>query len=102
MSQLAEAIMNRRETLILYKATVDFANIAADAGADEQTVTIPGVALGDAVIGVGMGVDPGKTLLWGRVTAANTVKLVLFNKTGGALNVGSTTVYIWILKFTTT
>ena len=100
MGQVADAIMNHREQLLLFKGTVDFANIAADAGADEQSVTIPGVALGDQVIGIGLGLDPGKTQLTGRVTAANTVKLVLFNKTGGALNVASTTVYVAVLRTT--
>lgn len=102
MAQLADALMNHREALTLFVKTVDFANIAADAGADEQTVTCQGVALGDAVVAVGLALDPGKTQLTGRVTAANTVKLVLFNKTGGALNVGSTTAYIWVLRPTTT
>ncbi len=98
MKALADALMNRRDYLMKFTATVDFANMAATGAADEQTVACPGVALGDAVVGVGFSADLGKTVLWGRVTAANEVKLVIENLTAGALNPGPGTATIWVLK----
>ena len=54
-------------------------------------VTVPGVALGDIVMGVSMGVDTVDAVVAGAVTAANTVTLTLLNNSAGAVDLASTT-----------
>lgn len=98
MADFEEQLMNSRHKLLKFTATVDFANMAATGNADEQSVTCAGVALGDAVVGVAASIDLDKVVVWGRVSAANTVKLVIENLTAGALNPASCTVTIWVLK----
>jgi hypothetical protein len=73
-------------------ATVDFAEAATGAGTFASVdVTVPGVALGDIVFPVSLGVDTVDTVVVGAVTAANTVTLTLLNNTAGGVNLASTT-----------
>ena len=72
--------------------TVDFANAATGSGTFASAdVTVPGVALGDIVMGISAGVDTVDTVIGGAVTAANTVTLTVLNNTAGAVNLASTT-----------
>jgi hypothetical protein len=72
--------------------TVDFANAATGSGTFASAdVTVPGVALGDIVMGISAGVDTVDTVIGGAVTAANTVTLTVLNNTTGAVNLASTT-----------
>ena len=72
--------------------TVDFGNAATGSGTFASVeVTVPGVALGDIVMGVSVGVDTVDAVIAGAVTAANTVTLTLLNNTGGAVDLASTT-----------
>ncbi len=72
--------------------TVDFANAATGSGTFASAdVTVPGVALGDIVMGISAGVDTVDTVIGGAVTAANTVTLIVLNNTAGAVNLASTT-----------
>jgi len=72
--------------------TVDFANAATGSGTFASAdVTVPGVALGDIVMGISAGVDTVDTVIGGAVTAANTVTLTVLNNTAGAVNLVSTT-----------
>lgn len=74
-------------------ATVDFGNAATGSGTFASSdVTVPGVALGDVVIGISAGVDTVDAVIGGAVTAANTVTLTLLNNTSGAVDLASTTV----------
>ena len=54
-------------------------------------ITVPGVALGDMVLGIALGVDTVDAGIVGAVTAANTVTLTLLNNTAGAVDLASTT-----------
>jgi hypothetical protein len=73
--------------------TVDFGNAATGSGTFASAdVTVPGVALGDMLLGVSAGVDTVDGVIWGAVTAANTVTLTLLNNSGGAIDLASTTV----------
>ena len=72
--------------------TVDFANAATGSGTFASVdVTVPNVALGDMLLGVSVGVDTIDGVIYGAVTAANTVTLTLLNNSGGAINLASTT-----------
>lgn len=77
----------------LVKETVDFANAATGSGTFASVdVTVPGVALGDAVGFIAAGLDTVDAVIGGAVTAANTVTLTLLNNTAGAVDLASTTV----------
>mgnify|MGYP006921450509 FL=1 len=72
--------------------TVNFADAATGSGTFASVdVTVPGVALGDIVMGVSVGVDTVDTVIGGAVTAANVVTLTLLNNTAGAVNLAETT-----------
>ena len=72
--------------------SVDFGNAATGSGTFASVdVTVPGVALGDIVMGVSIAVDTVDTVIGGAVTAANTVTLTVLNNTAGAVNLASTT-----------
>ena len=75
-----------------YSESVDFGNAATGSGTFASVdVTVPGVALGDIVMGVSIAVDTVDTVIGGAVTAANTVTLTVLNNTAGAVNLASTT-----------
>jgi hypothetical protein len=70
---------------------------AVSAGAtDTDTVTVPGVALGDIVIGFSHGVSEAGLVKRAYVSAANTVTIVTYNPTAGSVNLASTTVTLII------
>lgn len=74
------------------KETVNFGNAATGSGTFASVdVTVPGVALGDAVGFISAGVDTVDAAIVGAVTAANTVTLTLLNNTAGAVDLASTT-----------
>ena len=71
---------------------LNFGNAATGSGTFASVdVTVPGVALGDIVMGVSVGVDTVDAAIKGAVTAANTVTLTLLNNTAGAVDLASTT-----------
>ena len=72
---------------------------AVSAGAtDTDTVTVPGVALGDQVIGFAMGVSEAGLVKRAYVSAANTVTIVTYNPTAGSVNLASTTLQMTIAR----
>ena len=74
------------------ETALNFANAATGSGTFATAdLTVPGVALGDMVIGLSMGVDTVDAAVVGAVTAANTVTLTLLNNTAGAVDLASTT-----------
>lgn len=74
------------------ESACDFANAATGSGTFASLdITVPGVALGDVVMGISVGVDTVDAVIGGAVTAANTVTLTLLNNTAGAVNLASTT-----------
>jgi len=85
--------------VIRYKGTLDLANAATGSGTFASSdVTVPGVALGDMVLGVSLGVDTVDAVVTGAVTAADTVTVTLLNNTAGAVNLASTTVRILVAR----
>lgn len=71
--------------------TLDSASVS-DQSAGTDTVTVSGVALGDIVLGMSAGVDEAGLVRRAYVSAANTVTIATTNTTGGAVNLGSTTI----------
>jgi len=71
--------------------TLDSASVA-DQAAGTDTVTVSGVALGDVVMAMSAGVDEAGLVRRAYVSAANTVTIATTNTTGGAVNLGSTTI----------
>lgn len=80
-------------------ATWDAGEIA-DGDEEVKEITVTGAALGDYVIGVSLSIDVADLTLTAAVTAANTVTAQLSNSTGGAINLGSGTVRVLVLKRT--
>lgn len=71
---------------------LNFGNAAVGSGTFASVdITVPGVALGDIVMGIAVGVDTVDTAIAGAVTAANTVTLTLLNNSAGAVDLASTT-----------
>jgi hypothetical protein len=75
--------------------TLDAGAISAGA-TDTDTVAVPGVALGDMVIGFSMGVSEAGLVKRAYVSAANTVTIVTYNPTAGSVNLAPTTLQIVI------
>lgn len=71
---------------------LDFADAATGSGTFASVnITVPGVAIGDIVMGIAVGVDTVDAVIGGAVTAANVVTLTLLNNSAGAINLASTT-----------
>jgi hypothetical protein len=78
--------------VIKVSTTVNFGNAATGSGTFASVdVTVPGAALGDAVLGISVGVDTVDAVIGGAVTAANVVTLTLLNNSAGAIDLASTT-----------
>jgi hypothetical protein len=63
---------------------------------DADTITVPGVALGDMVIGVSLGVSLAGIQATVYVSAADTVTIIFNNITGSTVNLDSTTIKLVI------
>lgn len=88
------------ENLAGYSGTVDFASMAAGA-ADEQTMTCPGVALGDVVLACSLSIDQETIQIDAYVSAANTVTLLGGNAHAStAKDLDSATVRLVVGRFT--
>jgi hypothetical protein len=75
--------------------TLDAGAISAGA-TDTDTVAVPGVALGDMVIGFSHGVSEAGLVKRAYVSAANTVTIVTYNPTAGSVNLAPTTLSLVI------
>ena len=75
--------------------TLDTALIATTATTTD-TVTVPGVVLGDMVLGMSVGVSEAGLVRRAYVSAANTVTIVTYNPTAGSVNLDSTTLQLII------
>ena len=73
--------------------TLDAGSLADGAG-ETDTITVPGVALGDIVLGVSLGVDLAGLTITGYVSAADTVSLRVQNESTATVNLASTTVRV--------
>ena len=75
--------------------TLDSASIATVSTATD-TVTVAGVALGDMVLGMSIGVDEAGLVRRAYVSAANTVTIVTYNPTASSVDLASTTLQLII------
>ena len=85
--------------LFYESGTVDVASLADGVGAT-STLTVNGVALGDIVLGVSMGVDAAGMTVTGYVSAANIVSVRFQNESGGGVNLASTTMRVLVADLT--
>lgn len=76
--------------------TVDVASLIDAAGTSTPTLTLPGVALGDMVLGISFGVSTQGMTVTANVTAADTVLVRVQNETGGTIDLASTTVRVLV------
>ena len=78
-------------------ATLDSASVSAGATATD-TVTVPGVALGDMVLGFSVGVSEAGLIRRAYVSAANTVTIATYNPTAGSVDLASTVVDVVVAR----
>jgi hypothetical protein len=69
-----------------------------DGAGETDDITVPGVALGDMVLGASLGVDLVGLIVSGYVSAANTVKFRIQNESGSTADLASTTMRIVIAR----
>jgi actin-like ATPase involved in cell morphogenesis len=80
-------------------ATLDSASVATGAaGAATDTITVAGVALGDMVIAMSVGVSEAGIVRRAYVSAANTVTVATDNLTGSSVDLASTTIKLIIAR----
>jgi hypothetical protein len=70
------------------KGTINFGSVA-DGDEAVDTIAVPGVALGDIVLGVSAVLDIADLGLTAAVTGANEVTVQVWNNTGGAIDLAS-------------
>ena len=79
------------------KATIDWGQSVDGAGETSQAV-VPGVALGDMVIGISHNLDIAAVTLTGYVSAANTVTWRLQNESTATVDYASTTIKCLVVR----
>ena len=79
------------------KATLNAGSLADGVG-ETDDVTVPGVALGDMVIGASLGVDLVGLTVTGYVSAADTVKFRVQNESGSTVDLASTTLRLVVVR----
>ena len=77
--------------------TLDAGSLVDGAG-ETDDVTVPGVALGDMVMGASLGVDLVGLTVTGYVSAANTVKFRIQNESTATVNLASATMKIVVVR----
>lgn len=70
----------------------------AAAGYEAEDVTVPGAAVGDFVMASLTTMVTNDMMLTAHVSAADTVKVVLFNPTSGSIDLGSGTLAVIVFK----
>jgi hypothetical protein len=75
--------------------TLDAGSLVDGAG-ETDTIAVPGVVLGDMVLGFSFGVDKAGVVCHAYVSAANVVTLRLQNESGSTVDLASTTVKVII------
>ena len=78
-------------------ATLDAGSLVNGAG-ETDDVTVPGVALGDMVIGASLGVDLVGLTVTGYVSAANTVNFRIQNESEATVNLAAATLRIVVAR----
>ena len=81
----------------LVTATLN-ADSLVDGAGDTDTVTVPGVALGDMGLSVSLAVDVVGLIVTAYVSAANTVSIRFQNETGGTVDLASATLRLVVVR----
>ena len=79
------------------RATIDVDSLTTGTS-DTDTVAVPGVALGDVVVGFALGVSLAGVQATAYVSAANTVTLIFQNTTGSTVNLGETSLRLVVAR----
>jgi hypothetical protein len=74
------------------------ASSLTDGTGETNTIAVPGVALGDIVLNISMGVDVSGISITPYVSAANVVSIRFQNESGGTLDLASTTVKCVVVR----
>lgn len=92
---ISDTVRNIFDTLVppLSSSTAWNPGSIADGDMEAKDVTVTGAALGDYAT-ASFSLDVTDLVLDAQVTAANTVTTVLSNNTGGAVDLGSGTLYV--------
>lgn len=85
-----QQLANRYSDMWQVSATVDPASVATQVTGTD-TVTVPGVALGDQVVAFSLGVSEGNMTIRCYVSAADTVTILYANNTAGSIDLTSST-----------
>lgn len=83
--------------IIVASGVEDFGSIASGAS-ESDTMTVPGVAIGDIVMGIGSSISAGGLVVTADITAANTITLRANNLSGGSINLASATFTVVVGK----
>jgi hypothetical protein len=83
------------EKVFEVRATINADSLSTGTN-DIDTVAVPGVALGDMIIGCSLGVDAAGMQVTAYVSAANVVTVVFNNITAGTVNLAETTIKLLI------
>ncbi len=83
------------EKVLEVRATINADSLSTGTN-DIDTVAVPGVALGDMIIGCSLGVDAAGMQVTAYVSAANVVTVVFNNITAGTVNLAETTIKLLI------
>jgi hypothetical protein len=78
-------------------ATLDASSLIDGAG-ETNTIAVPGVILGDVVVGVSMGVDLAGLTITPYVSVAGTVSIRFQNESTATVNLASTTVKFVVVR----
>ena len=78
-------------------ATLDSASVATGATATD-TITVPGVVLGDMVLGFSVAVSEAGLVRRAYVSSANTVTIVTYNPTAGSIDLASTVLDVVVAR----
>ena len=90
---------NLADRCFVYTASLNLGNAATGSGTfTSSDVTVPGVALGDMVLGVSLEVDTVDAVVQAAVVDADTVAVTLLNNTAGAVDLAAANVRILILR----
>lgn len=74
-------------------ATLDAGSLI-DAAGETDTIAVPGVALGDMVLGCSFAVDEVGLTVTGYISAASVVSLRVQNESGATVNLASATIRV--------
>ncbi len=96
LSLTADSAVKR---ILFGSATINVANLVDAAGATE-VISVPGVALGDIVLGCSFEVDLVDMTTSAYVQAADLVEVRVQNESGATANIASTTVRVLIADVT--